>query len=188
MNTNIDKSINPVTQAGSFLTRVLRADGSVKQDWKREHNTGMDQGLAYLNSAGFQRGPAAVTPKATWYIGIYEGTVDTSTLKATTAATVAAATTEVLDTNYAETGRILWSPNDATGNNNTDRVVTNLASPASFTMTATKNVTGAFLVSEQASGGTSGTEILFAISNFDAVRNTQSDDVLQVVYDSTISS
>lgn len=176
-------------QCGGFLTRVLDSEGNIKQDWTRESNTATDQGLAYMQNAAFQRGAVAVTPKSNWYIGIYEGTITTSTLKGSTAATIAVDSTEILDTSYAETGRLIWDLDDAVGNNDdSDRLITNLATPASFTMTAAKNITGAFICSELASGGTGITEILFSLSNFGAIRNTQIGDVLQVVYDSTLTT
>jgi len=185
----MNKLSNDTKQQGGFLTRLLDSKGNIKQDWMPEHNTGTNQGLAYLQNAGFQRGAVAVTPKSSWYIGIYEGSITTSSLKGSTAATIAADSTEITDASYDETGRILWDVDDAVGNNDdTDRVITNVTTPATFTFSAAKTITGAFICSEQASGGTSATDYLFALSNFTASRDAEIDDVLQVVYDSTLSS
>jgi len=182
------KELNSVGQAGQFKVRLLDSEGKVKSDWETFANTGVDQGLTYMQSTAFQRGPVLVSPIASWFIGIYSGSVDTETLKGTTAATVAADTTEITDTNYNETGRIAWAINDIVGNNDTDRTITNSTVPAVFTFITSATIEGAFIVSEQTSGGVSAAATLFAISNFTSARAAQAGDVLQIVYDTTLSS
>jgi hypothetical protein len=61
-------------------------------------------------------------------------------------------------------------------------VVTNSASPATFTINATETVGGAFLTSGSAKSGTTGT--LFSAADFSAPgdRNVVSGDVLSVTY------
>jgi hypothetical protein len=61
-------------------------------------------------------------------------------------------------------------------------VITNSASPAVFNVNATATVGGAFLISDNTKGGSSG--VLFSAADFDSPgdRNVANGDTITVVY------
>jgi len=183
------ENLNTIGQQGVFRIRILDAKGNTKQDWTEDTNTAVDQGLKYMMDVSFGRGPSVISPITNWYVGVYStGGLVTDNLKNITASTVAASVSEIPDSAYTETGRQALIINDATGINDTDRAMSNSNSPAIFTFSATYNVTGAFIVSESVSQGVAGTATLFSIANFTTAKSAASGDILQVVYDNTISS
>lgn len=126
-------------------------------------NQGLDHALSVIFNGGAQI--------ATWFVGLFEGNY--TPVATDTAANIAANATEC--TAYDETVRQTWVEAAPSGQS-----ITNSASKATFTMNATKTVYGAFLVSLNTKGGTTGT--LFAASKFSAARNVVDDDQLLVTY------
>jgi hypothetical protein len=126
-------------------------------------NQGLDHILNTVLNAGAQV-PA-------WYLGIFEGNyTPTSGL---TAATVTQTATE--STAYNEGARQAY-----TGAASAGQSVTNSASKATFTINATKNIYGAFLVSAQAVSATTG--VLLAAAKFAAAKAVVSGDQLLLTY------
>jgi hypothetical protein len=182
MNTSNNEHI------GVYSLKLIR-NGKVIDAWESP-NTAVDQGLAYMQTTAFQRPPTLVTPKAAWYVGIYSKSIaDTNTLKTTTAATVRLDTTEIETYNADDGNRVPWNLTDASGSNDSDRVLTNAGNPATFTFTANATINGVVLCSSQANGVDGvATDVLFSITNFAASRSALIGDVLEVTYESTLSA
>jgi hypothetical protein len=113
----------------------------------------------------------------TWYIGLY-GAGASNTPAATDTASSHAGWTEAVP--YSNATRPAATFVAATNAN--PSVVTNSASPASFTINATATVGGAFLISNNTKSGTTGT--LFSAADFSSPgdRSVASGDTLQVTY------
>lgn len=140
----------------------------------------VNEGLNHLLNVVF----GATAKEATWYVGIFKGNItpaagDTAAL----ALGVGGTYTEAQDADYNVplTNRPEYIDAPATA-----QVMTNTASPASFTMLATLAIYGAFLASSQAKTATTG--VLGAAKRFDAVRNVVAADVLSVTYQITATS
>ena len=151
---------------GKFST-AIRRDGEIVTPWQVDHNLVVEEGRNSLLSVMFNGG----TQLTTWYVGIFEGNY--TPVDGDTAANIAANATE--STAYDEANRIEWVEAAPSGSS-----ITNTASKATFTMNATKTIYGAFLVSSNTKGGTSGT--LFAASRFSASRSVVDDDELLLTY------
>lgn len=118
------------------------------------------------------------TQVSTWYIGLFEGNY--TPVAGVTAATVTAASTEC--TAYDEAARVAYVEGSISSG-----AVDNSASRAEFTINATKNVYGGFLVSNSTKSATTGT--LLAIARFtSSPRAVVDDDVLAVRYDLSVTS
>lgn len=124
------------------------------------------QEMLALNAAVLFDG--APMPSA-WYVGIYE--TDYTPTSTVTAATINALATEC--TAYAEATREPFV-HASTGVG----AVSNEASPAEFTMSATKNIYGGFLSSQPTKGSTSG--VLLSVVKFPTVKNVDSTSILRV--------
>lgn len=132
-------------------------------------NEGLDHVLNTVLHAGGQ-----IT---TWYLGLFEGNYTPTS--ALTAATVTASSTE--STAYDETTRQEYVEAASSGQS-----VTNAASKATFTMNATKNIYGAFLVSASAKSATTGT--LMSAARFSAAKAVVAADQLLLTYTFAASS
>jgi hypothetical protein len=110
-----------------------------------------------------------VASNANWYVGIFEGNyVPDLTVKAVNLQSLV-----VECTAYSGATRPLWA-----GVYDDAAVIDNLASQTALTMTATKLVYGAFIVSAPTKGGTNG--ILLSICRFTTPRQVVSGDTLLV--------
>jgi hypothetical protein len=113
---------------------------------------------------------SAATQITTWYVGLTDGTPTTA---AGDTAASHAGWTEV--TAYDEANRQTWTDGGVSGQS-----VSNTASPATFTIsTNSTTVGGAFLISDNTKGGTTGT--LYAVGAFSAGDKSLDDgDSLEV--------
>ena len=143
-----------VKAGGVFIAKCYDSEGNLKWESKTP-NLVVNQGLQDMNSKYF----LGSSYTATWYIGIY-GAASSNNPAASDTAASHAGWTEV--TNYAQSTRpvaTFASPTSADPS-----VITNSASPATFSINATVTVGGAFLISNSTKGGTSG--VLFSASDF----------------------
>lgn len=161
-----------VTAGGVFIAKCYDSEGNLKWE-SRTPNLVVNQGLQDMNSKYFLGSGYT----ATWYIGIY-GAASSNNPAASDTAALHAGWTEV--TNYSQSTRpvaTFASPTSADPS-----VITNSASPATFSINATVTIGGAFLISNNTKGGTSG--ILFSASDFQSPgdRAMVSGDSLLVTY------
>lgn len=159
---------NKMKVAGYFSYEHVR-DGEVIDTWQ-EPNLVVDEGLNYALDVAFSGGSASTN----WYIGIFKNNY--TPLAANVAATFpGAGVANEATTEYSEATRPAWTEAGVSA-----KTITNSASPAVFTFTGTVSIYGAFLVSTNTKGGTTG--ILAAASKFASVRNMLSTDKLNVTY------
>lgn len=161
-----------VRGGGVFHVQCFDKDGNLK--WEAEkHNLVVNVGLKDMNDKYF----TGSTYTATWYIGLY-GAASTNNPAAGDTAASHAGWTEV--TAYSQATRPQATFAAATTAD--PSVITNSASPAVFSINGTTTVGGAFLISNNTKGGTTG--ILFSASDFTAPgdRNVVSGDTLNVTY------
>lgn len=128
-------------------------------------NQGLDHALGVIFSSD------TVTPVTAWYIGIFEGNY--TPLATDTSANITANSTECIA--YNEAARQAFVEGAVAS-----QTIDNLASKATFTINAVKTVYGAFLVSNSAKSGTTGT--LFSASRFGTQRDVIANDQLLVGY------
>ena len=108
-----------------------------------------------------------------FYIGIYKNNY--TLVAGDVASTFAGAgVANEISTEIDETTRPVWTEAGVTS-----KTITNSASPAAFTANTTVSAYGAFLISNNTLGGTTGK--LVAASKFSAVRNLVDTDVLNVI-------
>ena len=157
-------------KVGGVFTFELIRGGKVIDSWE-EKNLVVNEGLNALLD-GVLGGGAQF---ANWHVGIYEANYTPTS--ALTAANVAATATECIA--YAETTRPPWDNAPASS-----QQITNTASKATFTIDATKNIYGAFLISDGTKGGAIAfpTVCLFAASKFAVARAVVAEDQLLVTY------
>jgi hypothetical protein len=157
---------------GVFKMTCIGADGTVK--WEAEsHNLVVNVGLQDMNTKYF----SGSSYTATWYIGLYGAGASNTPAAGDTAASHAG-WTEVVPYSNATRPQATFG----TATTADPSVISNSASPASFTINATATVGGAFLISNSTKSGTTG--ILFSASDFAAPgdRAVVSGDTLQVTY------
>lgn len=161
--TNIDHTSARLSAGFEYYIDHLRNGEVIATD--KVHNLIPTEGLNHLLDVTLK----GATQQSAWYVALFEGNyTPTATI---TAATVVAAATEC--TAYSEATREVW-----TGGAVANGAVSNVDSRAEFTMTATKAVYGAFLISSAAKS--SGSGVLLSIARFPTVKNVESGDVLQV--------
>jgi len=163
------KSGEAAKATGKFTIECLDKDGNLK--WRAEEsNLVVNVGLQYMAGAGL----TSTTQITTWYIGLY-GAGASNTPAATDTLAIHAGWTEI--TPYAGNRP---TATFAAATNANPSVVTNSASPASFSINATATVGGAFLCS--VNSGTAGT--LFSAADFQSPgdRSVASGDTLNVTY------
>lgn len=160
---------------GVYTVECVGADGKVK--WSDTfHNLVVSQGLQDMNTQYFK----GATYTAVWYLGIIEGAGGSNTFVAGDTLASHAGWTE--STSYSGARKVATFGTATTAS---PSVISNSASPASFAMTATKTISGAFLAS--VSSGTSG--ILFSEGNFTGGdKFVDSGDTLNVTYTFTLSA
>jgi hypothetical protein len=166
--TAFEQLIDGFSPQGQFNVTAYDPQGNVK--WRETMtnivvNVGLDYALdTTLNGA---------TQSSTWYIGLVDG-ASSPTFDA--GDTISSHAGWSVNTDYGESGRQTWS-NGAVSNQSID----NSGSPASFSISATTDVAGAFLVDDSTKGGTNGT--LFAEGSFSGgTRSLQDGDTLEVTY------
>lgn len=156
---------------GHFKVECFDKDGKLK--WVAEnHNLVVNVGLQYMAGVAL----TSTTQITSWYIGLYGAGASNTPAAGDTMASHAG-WTEV--TPYA--GNRPAATFTAATNANPS-VVTNSASPTSFSINATQTVGGAFLTSNNTAGGSTGT--LFSASDFQSPgdRSVVSGDTLNVTY------
>ena len=168
-----------VGAGGVFTVTCVGADG--KEKWSDTfHNLVVNQGLQDMNSKYF----SASGYTSAWYLGLVQGPGSGTTFAAGDTLASHAGWTEVVP--YSNATRVAATFVTATTAN--PSVVTNSASPATFTINATSTVGGAFLTSGSAKSGTTGT--LFSAADFAAPgdRSVVSGDILSVTYTFSLSA
>lgn len=165
------KSGEGASATGRFLIECYDKDGLLK--WSaEEHNLVVNVGLQYMAGTALTT-TAQIT---TWYIGLY-GAGASNTPAASDTMASHAGWTEI--TPYSGNRPTATFAAATLAN---PSVVTNSASPASFSINATATVGGAFLTSSNTAGGSTGT--LFSAADFQSPgdRSVVSGDTLNVTY------
>ena len=164
-----------VGAGGVYTVECVGPDGQVK--WADSfHNLVMNGGLANMNGAYF----AGTAQTTTWYLGLVTGPGSGTTFAAGDTLASHAGWTE--NTSYTGSRKAVTFGSATTAN---PSVITNSASPSSFTMNATATIAGAFLCS--ASSGTSG--ILFSAGDFTGGdKSVASGDTLNVTYQFSLTA
>lgn len=161
-----------VGAGGVFKLQCLDADGNLK--WESSlPNLVVNVGLQDMNTQYFKG--AAYT--AAWFIGLYGAAASNNPAAGDTAASHAGWTEVVPYSNATRPAATFGTATTADPS-----VISNSASPASYTINATATVGGAFLISNSTKSGTTG--ILFSASDFAAPgdRSVASGDTLNVTY------
>jgi hypothetical protein len=157
---------------GVFRVECWDKDGNLK--WSAEsHNLVVDVGLQDMNTQYFK----GVSYTAAWYIGLY-GAGASNTPAGSDTMALHPGWTEI--TPYSNATRP--AATFGTASTADPSVITNSASPAQFNINSSATVGGAFLVSNNTKGGSTG--ILFSASDFQAPgdRTVASGDTLNVTY------
>ena len=157
---------------GVFAVQCFDKDGNLKWEAKSP-NLVVNVGLKDMNDKYFSG--SAYT--ATWFIGVYGAGATNNPAAGDTAASHTG-WTEV--TAYSQATRPSASFGAATTAD--PSVITNSGSPAVFSINGTTTVGGAFLISNNVKGGTTG--VLFSASDFTSPgdRNVVNGDTLNVTY------
>jgi hypothetical protein len=148
---------------------VLHVRGGEVIDEFLSDNIVVNEGLDYILGAAMDGGSTPVI--LNWYIGIFE--TNYTPLATDTAATIS--TNSVESSAYTEGLRQAFT--DAGVAN---QVIDNYAAKATFNINATKTIYGAFMHSNSAINGNTGT--LIAASNFGAGRSVIAGDQLLIGY------
>lgn len=159
-----------ISAKGRYLVECRDAEGNLK--WvHEENNLVVNVGLKDMNDKYF----SGSSYSATWYLGLITGPGVTTSASDTISSK---GWTEF--TGYSEANRPTCTFGAATTAN--PSVISNSGSPAAFNINATATVGGAFLVSNNTKGGTTG--VLFSEKAFSAPgdRSVVSGDTLTVTY------
>ena len=157
---------------GVFHIQCHDAQGNLK--WEAEkHNLVVNEGLQDMNTKYFTGSGYT----AAWYIGLY-GAASSNNPAASDTAASHAGWTEV--TAYSQATRPAATFGTATTAD--PSVISNSASPATYSINGTTVVGGAFLISDNTKGGTTG--ILFSAADFQSPgdRSVVNGDTLTVTY------
>ena len=171
-------SIEKAKATGRFTLECRDKDGNLK--WTAEEsNLVVNVGLQYMAGTAL----TSTSQITSWYIGLY-GAGASNTPAAGDTSSSHAGWTEI--TPYSNATRPAATFASATNAN--PSVVTNSASPASFSINATATVGGAFLISNNTKGGSTGT--LFSAADFQSPgdRNVASGDTLTCIYQFSLSA
>lgn len=164
--------------SGKYIVECFDKDGNPK--WTAESkNLVVNVGLQYMAGSAL----VATTQITTWYVGIYGAAASNTPAAGDTAASHGGWTE---NTSYSESTRPV--ANFAAATNANPSVVTNTSNKAVFTMNATTTVGGAFLISNNTKGGTTGT--LFSAADFQSPgdRSVVNGDILNVTYQFSLSA
>lgn len=166
--------MNKLKTAGYFTYQHIR-DGKVIDEWK-EPNIVVDEGINYILDAAL----SGATQVTTFYIGLFQNNY--TPLSTDVAATFpGAGVGNEITTAYTEATRPVWTEAGVSA-----KTITNTASPAVFTFNTGATAYGAFLVTTNTKGGTTGK--LIAASKFSSSRAMLNTDALHVTYTLTGSS
>jgi hypothetical protein len=158
--------IEKTTTTGQYVFELFDANGNKKDEWIQK-NIVVDEGInKVLNMLS-----GAQAQIASWYIGIFEGVY--TPVASDTALTFPTSATET--TAYSETVRPTWT----TAVTST-KTLTNAASKATFTFTASKTIQGAFVTSSSVKSSTGG--VLLSAVLFSSPKTVGLGDQLQVTY------
>jgi hypothetical protein len=161
------------SKAGGVFKVVCRdSEGQIK--WTAETpNLVVNVGLQDMNTKYF----TGTSYTATWYLGLYGATSTNNPAAGDTASSHAGWTEE---TGYSQATR----PQCVFGTATTadPSVISNSGSPATYSITSTATIGGAFLISNNTKGGTTG--ILFSAADFQSPgdRSVVNGDTLTVTY------
>jgi len=163
---------------GVFHFKCYDKDGNLKWEDKA-HNLVVNVGLKDMNEKYFSGSGYS----ATWYLGLVNNSPSPSYAAGDTAASHAG---WVESTDYTQATR----PAATFGTSTTadPSVINNSGSVAVFTMNGTVTIAGAFLISNNTKGGTTG--ILFSASTFQSpgARSVVSGDTLNVTYEFSLDA
>ena len=157
---------------GVFKIECRDKDGNLK--WADEiHNLVVNQGLQDMNTKYFK----GSSYTAAWYVGLYGAAASNDPTANDTAASHPGFTEITPYSNATRPAATFGTASTADPS-----VISNSASPASFTINGTATVGGAFLISDNTKSGSSG--VLFSASDFAAPgdRVVASGDTLNVTY------
>ena len=166
------RSTDTAAATGVYKIQCFDAQGNLK--WETESkNLVVNVGLQDMNAKYF----TGSSYTATWYLGLY-GAGASNLPAASDTMSSHAGWTEIAP--YSNVTRPVCT--FATPTTANPSVATNSAAPASFTITSTATVGGAFLTSNNTVSGTTGT--LYSAADFSAPgdRAVTNGDVLNVVY------
>jgi len=175
VTASVERHVQPtekVKAGGKFYIECLDKDGNRK--WEAESkNLVVNVGLQDMNTQYFK----GVSYSAAWYIGLY-GAASSNNPAAGDTAALHAGWTE--NTTYSNATRPAATFGTATTAD--PSVISNSASPASFSINGTTTIGGAFLISNNTKGGSTG--ILFSAADFQSPgdRSVVSGDTLNVTY------
>lgn len=156
---------------GKYIGEIRR-QGKIVDTFEFD-NLVTDEGLNHLLDVAL----AAGSQITSWYLGVFEGNY--TPVAGDTAAGIAAASTE--SSAYSGGVRPAWTPGAVAS-----KTVSNSASRASFTFSASKTIYGAFMISSAVINGTSGK--LLSAARFSSSKSVQSGDELLLTYQFTSSS
>lgn len=167
-----------MSAGGTFTIQCFDKDGNLKWEESKD-NLVVNVGLQDMNTKYF----TGSSYTAAWYIGLY-GAGASNNPAAGDTATSHAGWTEI--TAYSQATRPAVTFGSATAAN--PSVVSNSASPAQFSINGTTTVGGAFLISSDTKGGTTG--ILFSATDFQAPgdRSVVSGDIINASYQFSLSA
>jgi len=160
-----------ILNAGKYFGELIR-EGRVIDEFECD-NLVTDEGLNHLLAVALAAGSQIIS----WYLGVFEGNY--TPVAGDTASGIASAATE--SSAYSGGVRPSWTPGSVAS-----KTVSNSASRASFTFSASKTIYGAFMISSAVIGGTSGK--LLSAARFSASKAVQSGDELLLTYQFTSSS
>lgn len=168
-----NKPVNDAVRGGGVFTVICTdKDGNLKWEAKSPNlvvNVGLqDMNNKYFTGSGYT---------ATWYIGLYGAATSNNPASTDTMASHAGWTE---NTSYSQATRPQATFGAATSAD--PSVISNTASPAVFSITATTVIGGAFLTTSNTKGGTTG--ILFSAADFQAPgdRSVTNGDTITVTY------
>lgn len=163
-------NIEKMMAGGIFSVTCHDKDGNLKWE-EKAHNLVVNQGLQHMNTEYFKGSGYS----AAWYLGLVTGPGSGNTYAAGN--TLASHGGWLEDIGYTGNRKAVTFGTATTAD---PSVISNIASPSSFTMNATTVIAGAFLTN--VSTGTAG--ILFSVANFQSPgdRAVVSGDVLSVTY------
>lgn len=175
VTASVERNVQPtekVKAGGKFYIECLDKDGNRK--WEAESkNLVVNVGLQDMNTQYFK----GVSYSAAWYIGLYGAAASNNPAAGDTASSHAGWTE---NTTYSNANRPTATFGTATTAD--PSVISNSASPASFNINGTTTIGGAFLISNNTKGGSTG--ILFSAADFQSPgdRSVVSGDTLNVTY------
>lgn len=150
----------------------LIRDGKVIDRWS-ERNVVTNEGLSNMLEIMF-RGD---TQETTWYVGIYDNSYSPAITETYTTHTF----TEFTD--YSGSNR----PTCQFAASGGATTINNSANKASFSITGSGTIYGAFLCSGATKGDSGSGEILYCVSNFSSAKSVESSDTLNVTVTLTLA-